>query len=666
MAFMTFSVRTKITFATGLLVAILLWVSVDTVVEKWRLLKAAEQVQRQVALCTLVGEVQHGLQEERGASISYLVSPDVQHQDDMTTARTDCDEQFKQWDKFFLNNGDGDLLINADTDLKDLYNQTMQLRGHLHDEREDINDKKAKVYEVETWYEQIITGHIALVPCVGRTISEGTITSCISALGALLQAKERAGEGRSLITAVLTYDHFDPGLRNAYLKIVAEEDAYTNSFNTQADKNLRDFARTMLVGDAIDDVARMRQVLLDNPTGSGFGLNPKDWFDACSKKIDLLKLVESNAAATLDSKATNLRDSQTKALELATGLAVIAVLAGIGSLVLGHTISMRARALAAWARRLGAGELVGARPAPGAKDELGEMNLVLGHLADDLANHLRRNRETVGGLAATTAQILASTQEQAGSTQEQAAAVQETSTTMEELRQTGQQIAERSRQVAAAAESTSAAGSTGQQAVQETLKTMEGIREQVESVAETIVALSEKTQAVGDIIATVTDIAERANLLALNAGIEAAGAGEQGARFSVVASELKGLADQAKESTVQVRGILSDIQKGINSAVMLTEEAVKRVESGKVQAESSNAAIRQFASATEGSVQAFQQIVAATSQQFIGFDQVTQTLREMSQSSRQTAAAIGQLEQAARGLDALGQRLNQLEVRFNA
>jgi methyl-accepting chemotaxis protein len=663
---MAFSVRTKITAATGGLVAILLAVTTYNMADDLRDLKAARRVQVQVAMCTLAGEVQYGLQGERGASINYLVNPDVTHQDALTQARKECDEQLVKWDNFFLNGGPGSNLKASDPDLSDQLDKLLDLRTNLQDERNDINNKKPKFYEVETWYEQLITGHIALVPCVARTTSEGAIGSRMAALGSLLQTMERSGEERSVITAVLAADRFEPGMRNAYLKIVAEEDAYNNNFTAMADPKLRQYARTTVTGPECDEVTRMRGVLLENATGSGFGLDPKAWFDDCTKKRILLKQVESEATGTLDTEAAALTRHQELTVMIGTASTVVAMLAGILALVLGHTISRRARALAEWARRLGAGDLGGDRPAPGARDELGEMNLVLGRLADDLAAHLRRNRETVGGLAATTAQILASTQEQAGSTQEQAAAVQETSTTMEELRQTGQQIAERSRQVATAAESTSVAGAAGQQAVQETLKTMEGIREQVESVAETIVALSEKTQAVGDIIATVTDIAERANLLALNAGIEAAGAGEQGARFSVVASELKGLADQAKESTVQVRGILSDIQKGINSAVMLTEEAVKRVESGKAQADSSNAAIRQFASVTEGSVQAFQQIVAATNQQFIGFDQVTQTLREMSQSSRQTASAIGQLEQAARGLDALGQRLAQLEGRFHA
>ena len=218
--------------------------------------------------------------------------------------------------------------------------------------------------------------------------------------------------------------------------------------------------------------------------------------------------------------------------------------------------------------------------------------------------------------------------------------------------------------MAAAAEATSATSRAGLQAVQDTNRTMEAIREQVEEVAENIVALSEKTQAVGEIIATVNDIAERSNLLALNAAIEAAGAGEQGSRFSVVASEIKNLADQAKESTVQVRTILGDIQKGINSSVMLTEEAVKRVETGKQQADVTEQTIRQMADTTQESVQAFQQIIGATNQQQIGFEQVTQGMQDIRQAATQTAAGTVQLEKAVANLNSLSQQLREAVGRY--
>jgi methyl-accepting chemotaxis protein len=265
---------------------------------------------------------------------------------------------------------------------------------------------------------------------------------------------------------------------------------------------------------------------------------------------------------------------------------------------------------------------------------------------------------------AAAAEILASTQQQATGTKEQAATIQQITATMEEVRQSGVQISERAKQVTATAEATATITVTGLSTVQEANQTMEAIRQQVEEVAENVVSLSEKTQAVGEIIATVNDIAERSNLLALNAAIEAAAAGDQGSRFSVVANEIKNLADQAKESTVQVRTILGDIQKRINSSVMLTEEAVKRTETGKQQADVTEDTIRRMADTTQESVQAFQQIISATCQQQIGFEQVTQGMQDIGQAASQTAAGTVQLEKAVASLNAQSHQLREAVGRY--
>jgi methyl-accepting chemotaxis protein len=163
---------------------------------------------------------------------------------------------------------------------------------------------------------------------------------------------------------------------------------------------------------------------------------------------------------------------------------------------------------------------------------------------------------------------------------------------------------------------------------------------------------------VGEIIVTVNDIAEQSNLGALNAAIEAADARDQGRRFSVVANEMKNLADQAKEATSQVRGILEQTQKGINTSVMLTEEALKRVENGRERTTVSEQVIRQMSDNIQESVHAFQQIVGATNQQQIGLEQVTQALHEIRQASQQTATTTAQLEKASSDLGQLGQKLS--------
>src|SRR5205814_8058379 len=117
----------------------------------------------------------------------------------------------------------------------------------------------------------------------------------------------------------------------------------------------------------------------------------------------------------------------------------------------------------------------------------------------------------------------------------------------------------------------------GRKVVEESVAATLTVKEKVESTAENILLLAEQAQAIGEIIAAVNDIAEQTNLLALNAAIEASRAGEHGRGFSVVAGEVKALADQSKKATAQVRQILGEIQKATNKAVLSTEEVSKGV-----------------------------------------------------------------------------------------
>lgn len=337
---------------------------------------------------------------------------------------------------------------------------------------------------------------------------------------------------------------------------------------------------------------------------------------------------------------------------------VAAALAGMTiSLLISRQIADPLAACADAAREISRGNLRQSLLKVTSADELGVLQESFNDMLTSLREIALQSRTVCENLTLAAAQILTSTQEQAAGTKQQAAAVQEITTTVEQINLSSKQVAERSRQVAGTADAVAQSGHAGLQAVHEASVGMEAIREQAESVAENIIALSERTQAVGEVIATVNDIAEQSNLVALNAAIEAADARESGRRFSVVANEIKNLADQSKEATAQVRGILEQTQKGINTSVMLTEEALKRVESGRERTNVSEQVIRQMANNIQESVQAFQQIVGATNQQQIGLEQVTQALHEIRQASQQTAATTGQLEKAAVELTRLGELL---------
>ncbi|MEH3144990.1 MAG: methyl-accepting chemotaxis protein [Methylobacterium frigidaeris] len=317
----------------------------------------------------------------------------------------------------------------------------------------------------------------------------------------------------------------------------------------------------------------------------------------------------------------------------------------------------------AFVGRIGGGDLTG-RVAESEGDEIGRLGGVLNRMVGNLRELASQNRGATANLNAAAAEIRASAQEQAASVEEQFAAVQETAATVDEITHAGAQIGKRAQEVIATAQATAQTSQAGLRAVDETARAMDAIREQSEAVAENIVSLSEKTQAIGEIIATVNDVSERTHLLALNAAIEAAAAGESGRSFAIVAAEMKGLADQAKEATGQVRAILGDIQRGINASVMLTEEAVKRVAAGKERSDTTHATIEEITARVQESVQTFQQIVASTNQQQLGIEQVMGALQNIRQASQQTAAGTRQVETAAANLSELATALLALAERY--
>ncbi|GJE63456.1 hypothetical protein LNAOJCKE_0653 [Methylorubrum aminovorans] len=313
--------------------------------------------------------------------------------------------------------------------------------------------------------------------------------------------------------------------------------------------------------------------------------------------------------------------------------------------------------------QIGEGDLTGRLNRAG-NDEIGQLGDTLNRMVAGLSDLARTNRAATADLNAAAAEIRASAQEQAASVEEQFAAVQETAATVDEITHSGAQISKRATEVIATAQAAAQTARSGLRAATDTAKAMESIREQGEAVAGNIVALSEKTQAIGEIIVTVNDISERTHLLALNAAIEAAAAGESGRSFAIVASEMKLLADQAKGATAQVRGILGEIQRGINASVMLTEEAVKRAAAGKNRTDSTVRTIEEMAARVEEGVQTFQQIVASTNQQQLGIEQVMGALQNIRQASQQTAAGTREVETASANLTELAQGLMALAERY--
>jgi methyl-accepting chemotaxis protein len=295
----------------------------------------------------------------------------------------------------------------------------------------------------------------------------------------------------------------------------------------------------------------------------------------------------------------------------------------------------------------------------GAEDPL----IALGHNLNQMVTSLHgmslRIREAASGLSTAAAEILASTTQQASGASEQSAAISQTTTTVEEVKAIAEQSVEWARQVMDMSERTVEVSYSGKDAVAETIVGMGQIRERVEGIAENIVALLAQAQRIGEIIATVDEIAAQSNVLALNASVEAARAGEYGKGFAVVAVEVRNLARQSQQATEQVRGILSEVQKGIGAAVTATEEGTKVVEEGVRLVEQAQEVIARLGKVIEESTQVARQMAAGGRQQVSGVEQIAMSMQNINQATVQNLASTRQAEKAASDLNDLARSLTE-------
>jgi methyl-accepting chemotaxis protein len=362
-----------------------------------------------------------------------------------------------------------------------------------------------------------------------------------------------------------------------------------------------------------------------------------------------------------------LREITASAEQIAAGDLAVAITTShrrdeVGSLM--HAFARMSRSLnemAAVARRIADGDLRVRVNPQSEKDVLGSAFLTMTEKLKALTSEIV---ECVAVLGSSADQISTSSAQLAASAQQTAAAVTETTTTVGEVRQTAQVASEKARSVSQRAVTTAQVSQSGKKSIDEFVEEMERIRQQVELIASSMMRLNEHTQAIGQIIATVDDLAAQSNILAINAAIEAAKAGEQGKGFTVVAQEVRSLAEQSKQATNQVRTILGDIQKAAVEAMMATEHGSKAVNKGVKLVSQAGQSIQILASNVSEGADAATQIAASSQQQLVGVDQVAVAMESIKQASTQNVVSARQLEGAARNLTKAGRNLKQFVEQY--
>jgi methyl-accepting chemotaxis protein len=288
----------------------------------------------------------------------------------------------------------------------------------------------------------------------------------------------------------------------------------------------------------------------------------------------------------------------------------------------------------------------------------------LNRMVDGLAGISSEVASGTKEISSSASEILAIVSNQNSATAEQAASITQTSVTIDEVSANSEQMAARANELAEHARRASVISSEGGEAVDALLSRIDKIGRRMDVVTVEVRELAERSAAIGAINETVTGLADQSNMLALNATIEAARAGEQGRGFAVVADQVRSLAEQSKQATMQVQAILQEIQQATARAVAAADSGARAVADGRENAGETGHVITQLGDAVRQTAEVAVQIAAGAREQEVGMDQIGNAMEDVRDSTMKLASSASDTEAAAGSLNALADRLASAASRY--
>ncbi|MER2191602.1 MAG: methyl-accepting chemotaxis protein [Solibacillus sp.] len=279
-----------------------------------------------------------------------------------------------------------------------------------------------------------------------------------------------------------------------------------------------------------------------------------------------------------------------------------------------------------------------------------EMRQNLATLVSDVdknANHVTISAkdltENATQTIAATELATAAVQTIAGTLDLQMVANEKNAQTIYEMEQNIATIAANNQEVTALSQEAAANAEIGGQSVEKTVQQMHAITHSVTAADDTVQALSSRIHEIDAIVDVINSIADQTNLLALNASIEAARAGVHGQGFTVVAQEVRKLAESSQASTKQISELITGIQRDTDASVSFMKSVKSDVTEGLSLTEETASQFTKIVESLQQITPMMEHISTNTQSLATSAEQATMSANELSGQSQQNAAALEEI-----------------------
>ncbi len=283
----------------------------------------------------------------------------------------------------------------------------------------------------------------------------------------------------------------------------------------------------------------------------------------------------------------------------------------------------------------------------------------IGDMVRSLDALVRKIKSASLQVMATATNISAAAQKQKETSSEVGASTNQIAASTTEISATSRELLQTMTEVAAATKETADVAASGRANLDRMEATMQQLLAATNSISGKLAVISERADNIGAVVTTITRVADQTNLLSLNAAIEASKAGEYGQGFSVVAREIRRLADQTAVATLDIERIVGQMQSSVTSGVTEMDSFDEQVRAGVQEATRLGAQLGKIIEGVEDLRPRFEIAQQSMQSQVVGAEQINEAmmeLREISmvggESSERLDAASAQLLTALESLKA--------------
>ncbi len=504
----------------------------------------------------------HETQKERGASAGFIGSNGTKFTDILPSQRT--------------------LTTKRNTELNEYIN-TLDLHSFPHELQEEIAAFRSDMNNIDSirkrvdslsisikdevsYYTKMNAKILKIVSLTAKIANTPELVKALDAYTNFLKSKERAGIERAVLSATFAADRFSDGMFANLVTLIAEQNAYMDSFLSMATPEAEKFYRQKMNSPVIAEVNSMRNTAISKAIEGGFGIESVYWFKTITKKINLLKAVDDELAIKNSLLLERLEsDSKTSAFisivsYVLFNIFLISILVFI-SRQINKSVTQSLENIKHVSKAL---DLTYNVKIEG-KDEIAHITKAIQEMinafkktvynAQEVSNATTHESQTLNGVVTTLTANGKITD----------ARIKDINSLVSEVGERLDEVEHASIGVSEDLDKTFHVLDSFVTKLGTVVNDIEDGSQRQQELVQKVSSLTEQAKNIKDVLSIISDIADQTNLLALNAAIEAARAGEHGRGFAVVADEVRKLAERTQKS-------LSEISANVN---LITQNVVE-------------------------------------------------------------------------------------------